>query len=175
MVSPSRNPLAGLVPLGPGTDYLEDILAVLQPLALFEGFAVAECRQLCEYLECYGAPGGSVIVHEGEPGTFMAIVVTGGAGVTKRGEDGEVREVAQLAPGAFLGEMSLVDGKPRFATCITNQPSDLAVLSRDNLNRILIDHPRLGQKLLLMLLRLMTARLRETTMRMLPHMVDGTV
>ncbi|MFN0164376.1 MAG: hypothetical protein ACKVQQ_24335, partial [Burkholderiales bacterium] len=93
MASPSRNPLAGLVPLGPGTDYLEEILAVLQPLALFEGFAFAECRQLCEYLECYGAPGGNVIVHEGEPGTFMAIVLTGGVGVTKLGEDGEIREV----------------------------------------------------------------------------------
>jgi CRP-like cAMP-binding protein len=175
MAAAARNPLAGLVPLGSGIEYVDDILAVLRPLALFEGFAIAECRQLCEYLECFGAPGGAVIVHEGEPGTFMAIVVTGEVGVTKRLDDGDTREVARLAPGAFFGEMSLIDGQPRFATCVTTMPSDLAVLTRDHLNRILIDHPRLGQKLLLMLLRLTTARLRETTLRMLPAVVDGTV
>ena len=58
---------------------------------------------------------------------------------------------------------------------MAQEPVDLAALSRDKLNELMVDHPRLGQKLLLMLLRLTTARLRDATVRMLPHLVDVSV
>lgn len=166
---------AHLAPLGRGADYLEDILEVLAPLALFEGFSSFECGQLCEYLDCYGAPSNTAVIREGEAGDFLLIVLTGRVRVTKRGADGEDKAVAEAGPGAFLGEMSLIDSKPRFASCVTMEPTDVAALTRGRLNELMVDHPRLGQKLLLMLLRLMAARLRETTMKLLPHFVDAAV
>ena len=57
--------------------------------------------------------------------------------------------------------MSMVDGLERFASCVTNEPSDFAVLTRQKLNDMLADHPRLGNKFLLMLLDLSAARLRN--------------
>jgi CRP-like cAMP-binding protein len=164
-----------LAPLGKATDFLEDILEVLQPLVLFEGFSAKECGDLCNYLECFGAPSNATIIREGDIGNFLLIVLTGRIRVMKDVASGESREVAVAGPGAFLGEMSLIDGKPRFASCISAEPADLAVLSRENLNALMLDNARLGQKLLLMLLRLMAMRLRVTTERMLPHLVDGPV
>ncbi|MFY8043629.1 MAG: hypothetical protein ACOVOD_11980, partial [Rhodoferax sp.] len=46
-------------------------------------------------------------------------------------------------------------------TCITTEPSDFAVLSLQNLNALLSDHPRLGNKFLLVLLKIATTHLRE--------------
>jgi CRP/FNR family transcriptional regulator, cyclic AMP receptor protein len=164
--------LPDLVPLGSASDYLEDILEVLQPHALFEGFSPKECGELCQYLECFGAPSHVTIIREGDAGDFLLVVLTGLIQVVKRDAGGEAKVVAEVGPGAFLGEMSLIDGRARFASCVSAAPSDLAVLSRERLNAILVDHPRLGQKLLLMLLRHTVGRLRETTARMLPLM-DG--
>jgi CRP-like cAMP-binding protein len=162
--------LPDLVPLGSASDYLDDILEVLRPHALFEGFSPTECGELCQYLECFGAPRHGTIIHEGDAGDFLVVVLTGSVRVLKRDPGGEDKLVAEVGPGAFLGEMSLIDGRARFASCVAAAPSDLAVLSRKRLNAMLVDHPRLGQKLLLMLLRHTVGRLRETTARMLPLM-----
>ena len=168
----SMNPfsvnLPDLVPLGSASDFLEDILEVLKPHALFEGFSPHECGELCRYLECYGAPSHVTVIREGDAGDFLLVVLTGSVDVVKRDAGGETKVVATVGPGAFLGEMSLIDGRARFASCVSAAPSDLAVLSRNSLNALLVDHPRLGQKLLLMLLRHTVGRLRETTARMLP-------
>ena len=45
----------------------------------------------------------------------------------------------------------------------------------DNLAALMVDNPRLAQKLMMMLLRLMATRLRDTTERMLPHLVEAPV
>lgn len=172
---PAQPAFAHLAPLGRGADYLEDILEVLKPLALFEGFSAIECGQLCEYLDCYGAPSSTTVIREGDAGDFLVIVLTGRVRVTKRAADGEDKAVAEVGPGAFLGEMSLIDAKPRFASCVTAEPTDVAALTRARLNELMVDHPRLGQKLLLMLLRLMAVRLRETTVKLLPHFVDAAI
>ena len=175
MPTPATALLPGLAPLGRATDYLEEILEVLAPLALFDGFSTQECGMLCEYMECFGAPTGVTIIREGDPGDFLMVVLTGRVHVIKHAAEAGDKAVAESLPGAFVGEMSLIDGRPRFASCVSAEPSDLAVLTRDKLNAILVDHPRLGQKLLLMLLRHTVARLRETTVRMLPYLVDGAV
>jgi CRP-like cAMP-binding protein len=76
--------------------------------------------------------------------------------------------MAKIGPGSTLGEMTLLDGKPRFASCITLEPTDFAVLTRAGLNEILMQMPRVGNKLLLILLQMMTTRLRDTCNLFLP-------
>jgi CRP-like cAMP-binding protein len=92
--------------------------------------------------------------------------------VVKAAGPGQQKVVAHIEPGGFLGEMSLIDGKQRFASCISTQPTDFAVLTRQALSEILVDHPPLGSKLLILLLQLMTARLRDAVTKMLPT-IDG--
>ena len=175
MVSPVAALLPDLVPLGRASDYLEEILEVLSPLALFEGFSAAECGELCEYLECFGAPSSTTIIREGEVGEFLMVVLTGRVQVVKRSSGGAGHVVAEVGPGGFVGEMSMIDGRPRFASCVSAEPTDLAVFTRDRLNAMMVDHPRLGQKFLLMLLRHSTGRLRDITVRIMPYLVDGAV
>jgi len=108
-------------------------------------------------------------------GDFLIIILTGQVEVIKEADDTQKKLVTRVGPGSFLGEMSLIDGQRRFASCITMQPTDFAVLTRQKLNTILADHPQLGAKLLLVLLQLMTTRLRDATTRMLPTILGGSI
>jgi len=71
--------------------------------------------------------------------------------------------------------MSLIDGQTRFATCISTEPVDFAVLDRKALNEVLVSQPRLGNKLLLLLLQLMAKRLRDSGASLLPHIGSSVV
>lgn len=161
--------------LGSASAFVEEIHEVVKTLAPFENFTTPECTALCEYMECFGAPSNAVILNEGTPGDFLIIILTGHVDVVKANGFSERKVVAHIGPGGFIGEMSLVDGQLRFASCVTSEPTDFAILTRGDLNGILVDHPRLGNKLLLVLLQLMTSRLRDATTRMLPTIVGGSI
>lgn len=161
--------------LGSATDFADEIRPILSSLTLFEGFSESECDVVFEYLQCYGAASHVTVLSEGDVGDFLLLVLTGRIDVVKSDAEGQSRIVANISPGGIIGEMSLIDGQHRFATCVTREPTDFAVLTRDALNDILVDHPRLGNKLLLILLQLMAQRLREATTRMLPTLVSEAI
>ena len=161
--------------LGSASGYLDEIHEVVKALALFEGFTISEYSKLCEYMACYGALRHDTIVSEGAEGDFMVIVLTGQVDVWKKDDMGTRKLVARVGPGGFLGEMSLIDGQRRFASCVATQPTDFAVLSRDMLNSLMVEYPRLANKVLLLLVQLMTSRLRHATTRMLPTILGEVV
>ena len=119
-----------------------------------------ELTLLAEYMDCFGVPRKSTVIHEGDVGDFLAILVTGEAQIVKL-QNTEEDVVGLIKPGELFAEMSMVDGLQRYASCVTTEPSDFAVLTRQKLNDMLADHPRLGNKFLLMLLDLSAARLRN--------------
>ncbi|MBL0167337.1 MAG: cyclic nucleotide-binding domain-containing protein [Propionivibrio sp.] len=166
---------ANLEQLGSASNFIDDILELFKSPSLLEHFSREECSLLCSYMVCYGAPSHATILQEGDGGNFMLIILTGSVNVIKHWQGNEYKIVTLVGPGEFLGEMSLVDGQQRSATCKTAEPTDFAVFSHEALNEILIDHPRLGNKLLLLLLQLITVRLREATVRMLPTIISTLV
>src|SRR5512138_2181552 len=72
-------------------------------------------------------PRGSVLFREGEPGKDMYVVQAGRVNVSKNVGDVE-KILASLGPGEFLGEMSILNNKPRSATAICAEPSKLLVI-----------------------------------------------
>lgn len=146
-------------PLGTARDFVDEFIDVLKKQPVMHNFSSQELTLLAEYMDCFGVPRKSTVIHEGDDGDFLAILVTGEAQVVKW-RDAEELVVGFVRPGDLFGELSMVDGLRRFASCITTEPSDFAVLTRPKLNDMLADHPRLGNKFLLMLLELSVARLR---------------
>jgi CRP-like cAMP-binding protein len=63
--------------------------------------------------------------------------------------------------------MSMIDGEPRFATCIAVEPCLIAVLDRESLARIIVEQPLLGAKVLMELVLMLSHRLRATSQRLL--------
>jgi len=162
--------------LGPASGYLAEIMEIIDRVLLFEDFSVHEIEALCGYMRCYGAPRGVTLLKEEDQGDYLLIVFTGSVVVSRDADPGAGAKIlATVGPGASLGEMSMIDGQPRFASCFTARPTDFAVLSRHDLDQILVERPRLGNKFLLILLQLMTRRLREAQVRLLPHIVSAAL
>jgi CRP/FNR family cyclic AMP-dependent transcriptional regulator len=58
---------------------------------------------------------GDVLFREGEPGDVMFVVQSGAVRISKQ-VGGAEKILAVLGPGEFLGEMAILNGKPRTAT-----------------------------------------------------------
>jgi CRP-like cAMP-binding protein len=163
----TNSTLTHLDDLGGASAYIDEIREVFTALPLFDGFTPEDHDFLCDYMTCYAAPSRTMVLNEGSLGDFLIIVLTGSVSVLKCDVDGEQQTLARVGPGAFIGELSLVDGSRRFASCLTNEPTDLAVLSRSELARLMDERPQLGNKVLLLLLQLLASRLRQTTSQMM--------
>ncbi len=161
-------PYPQLQSLGSASLYFDEILSI-ERVKLFEDFSNEEIEALCRYMMCYSAPSGCRLLTKGDEGDFLLLILTGKVAVTKQIESEGSHSIAVAEPGMSLGEMSLIDGSPRFASCDTIIPTDFAVFSRASLNAILVQMPRLGNKLLLVLLQLMTTRLRDTRVLSFPR------
>jgi CRP-like cAMP-binding protein len=72
-------------------------------------------------------PAGAVLFSEGEPGREMYVVQQGRVNISKRVGDVE-KILTSLGPGEFLGEMSILNNKPRSATATCAEPSRLLVI-----------------------------------------------
>jgi CRP-like cAMP-binding protein len=149
--------------------YFDEILKIIDHVKMFEDLSDQEVQTLSSFMTCYAAPRGYTLLSEGQEGSFLMLILTGSVEVMKAGYGNNPGSIAQIGPGGTVGEMSLVDGQPRYASCITLEPTDFAVLTRIALNQILLQMPRLGNKLLLILLQMMTSRLRDTCDRILPN------
>ncbi len=161
-------------PLGPVSGFVDEFVDAVHPHPLFAGLSREETGRLARYLECYGVPTQSVVIREGDEGDFLAILITGRAMILKE-YDGVEKIVHELKPGEMIGEMSLVDSQKRFASCVAIEPSDFAVLTNTNLMLLLNEQPELGNKILLMLLRLSTDRLRIAVTSNLPNLMPRSV
>ena len=67
-----------------------------------------------------------------------------------------------LGPGSLIGEMGLVDGQPRLASCTASSDVRCAILSREALGKLSLDDPRTAAKLMFAVSLRIAQRLRDT-------------
>jgi CRP/FNR family cyclic AMP-dependent transcriptional regulator len=122
---------------------------------------------------------GQVLVTEGEVGDWMMLVLSGTVDVTRcigaqaRPDDaspgaagaagGEIVRLAVIRAGAALGEMSMLEGEPRYTTCTAIDAVEIGIMTRAAIARLIHDHPAVGAKLLVKLTQLLARRLRNTS------------
>jgi CRP-like cAMP-binding protein len=158
--------------LGDAMPFVERILEIIEHIQVFEDFDRPEIEALARYMRCYRAPAGVEVIVEGEPGDFMVLLIDGSMEIVKTDFRGLPARIADANPGKTLGEMSVIDGEPRFASCVTLTEVVFAVLDRDHLSRVIADEPRLGVKLLMQLLMLLNQRLRNVSVQLMKCVED---
>jgi CRP-like cAMP-binding protein len=157
------DPFAAFLTLGDATGYVDRILQNIEHIRVFEDFDRSEIETLTRYLRAYRTGIGSEIIREGEPGDFMLLIIEGSVEILKLDPRGLPQRLAIAGQGKTLGEMSLIDGEPRFASCVTMEPTIFAVLDRDALIRLVSEEPKIGVKILMELLMLLNQRLRSVS------------
>ena len=96
---------------------------LLGGVGLFAGLNQREIARITALVDEFKADAGHVLCREGKSGQEFFVIVEGQAEATLRGE-----HLAFLGPGAFFGEMSLLDRGPRSATVTATTPMHLLAI-----------------------------------------------
>ena len=148
---------------------------LLQNSPLLQDFTPAEADILGASMLLVRAEPGQVMIREGESGDWMMLILKGTVDVTKRVEPqgdaaaadadapAPVSRVAVVRSGAAVGDMSMLDSEPRYASCTAIEAVEAGVWGRHEIARLIRDHPGVGAKLLVKITQIMAQRLRNTS------------
>jgi CRP/FNR family transcriptional regulator, cyclic AMP receptor protein len=147
----------------------ENNLMAVSPL--LGDFTPAEADLLGASMLRVRAAPGQLLIAEGEASDWMMMLLSGTVDVGKRKvgadsddqEQGDITRLAVIKQGAVIGEMSMLDGEPRYASCRALSQVEAAVLTRAAVARLIASHPTVGAKLLVKLTQLLAQRLRNTS------------
>jgi ATP/ADP translocase/HEAT repeat protein len=131
-------------------------ISFLKTVELFKDIPAEYLTGLAEIVREVSFFKGETLFKEGERGDSFYLIQEGQICV-KKGR----REVTRLERGECIGEMALLDGKPRSATCIVEKDAKLLRISSDNFSNLLSSHPEMAKALL----RTLAQRLRKVTDR----------
>jgi CRP-like cAMP-binding protein len=165
-----RARLAQLEPLGSAVQFAAKIHSLITFSPLFENFNLGEVSLLSQFMQVYRTEPGAEIIREGETGDFLVFLIEGRIEVFKQDRWNAPRLIALIGPGQSFGEMSMIDGEPRFASCVAAEACMIAVLSRESLARIILEQTTLGAKILMELVLMLSQRLRQTSSRLIDYM-----
>lgn len=110
-----------------------DLKAFLLATPFFGGLSNASLDVLLSMMaeRCFQA--GQTVVTEGEPGRSMFVVHSGELAVRRRGHSAGFIHTADLGPGDFFGEMTLIEMQNRSATVVAETATVLYELTARNL------------------------------------------
>ncbi|MGC3997049.1 MAG: Crp/Fnr family transcriptional regulator [Anaeromyxobacter sp.] len=102
-------------------------------------------------------PAGTVLFREGEPGKEMFVIQQGRVTISKK--VGEVEKIlSSLGPGEFLGEMSILNNKPRSATATCAEDVKLLVVDARTFEAMI----RGNAEIAIRMIKKLADRLQET-------------
>jgi CRP-like cAMP-binding protein len=137
-----------------------------QTAALLEDLTPEEADILGGMMPTLRARAGQTMIEQGEVGDWMLLVLEGTVDVVKRAENGIVSRLAVVKEGASIGEMSMLDSAPRYASCIAIEEVSAGILTRAVITHLIQAHPAIGAKILVKLTQLLAQRLRNTSNRL---------
>jgi CRP-like cAMP-binding protein len=120
-------------------------------------------RRLCEQAR-FGA--GEALISEGQPGQAMFVIIRGRVDVRSSAPDGSTSLVAELGPGAHVGEMALIDDAPTSASVVARETVYSFRLARDQFEALLSSNQRIQLRIYTVLVQTLVKRLREANAKL---------
>lgn len=142
---------------------------LVTPLAL-QTLSLDDAIKIVAYMQPRMIEAGCEFVREGEAihNDHMMLVLEGDLSVENSSlqDDDDHLVMRVMGPGSLIGELGLLDGSPRSASCIANTDMLVGVLSRTRFLQLLQDDPAVGSRFLLAITKRMADTLRETTRKL---------
>src|SRR5687768_11643231 len=90
---------------------------------------------------------GEVLFGEGETGHTMLVIQSGAVRITKS-VGGEDKLLAVLGPGEFLGELAILNSKPRTATATAVEPTRCLLIEAKTLEAMVTKNAEISLRLI---------------------------
>jgi diguanylate cyclase (GGDEF)-like protein len=137
---------------------------------LFTEMSELEYNAFTAFLERSHISKGNMVFKEGDEGKEMYILLSGSLSAYINQSDGTQRQLFDVKPGDFFGEMSIIANEPRSATMTAREETDIMVLQGIDFYRIIFEHPMIGVKMLKAICRVQNSWLDQSS----KHLSDLT-
>lgn len=121
----------------------EELADEIAGFGLFADLASPQLTEIAHTFEEVAFAEGERILRQGLTGSGFYVILDGEASVVV---DGDPR--ARLARGDFFGEVSILLGEAPIADIVATRPLRCLVLAGPQVERFLIDHPRVLYRML---------------------------
>ena len=135
--------------------------ASLRACPLFQALSSEQLGRVAAIATRRELPGGATVFAEGTAGDEMFVVLSGRVRISKRLTGVGEEALAILEPGAWFGEMAMIDDSPRSADALAHTSCALAVLRREELEQLMFVDKDLAAVVLWAFVRTLAVRLRE--------------
>jgi len=138
---------------------------ILPDLKVFQGFSPAELDAIANVLKPERLAPSAVLFREGDRATSCYVVAEGRVRVSlERG--GKSTQLAMLGRGELIGQMALLDGSRRSATCTAAEPAVVLRLDRDEFDVLVRSGAPFALKFVDSVTRMLVAQLRFATRKL---------
>jgi CRP-like cAMP-binding protein len=127
--------------------------ADLTKVSLFEGLKLEDLRALGARTEVRALPSDALVIKQGDPADSLLAILRGKVKVYLLDANGQELVVDVRGAGGYVGEMML-DEKPRSAWVKTVEPSEFAVIPRNEFKALLLANPEVALQIIKNLIRL---------------------
>jgi CRP/FNR family cyclic AMP-dependent transcriptional regulator len=114
---------------------------LIRSVPLFAELSKEELKEVVRLVDEVDVDAGRVLIEEGATGGECFVVVEGRVEVRRDGEP-----IAEAGPGDVLGELALLDRKPRNASAVAVEPTRLLVLARTEFHSLMNHQPAVRSK-----------------------------
>lgn len=133
---------------------LSERIKCLAAIDLFAGFPEDELARLASVVEELFCEAGTILCQEGAPGVDMYVLLSGELRIFK-----EKRTIASITPVDYVGEMAIIETKPRSASVETASDCRLLRIPAEQFRSLLAARP----EFLVGLTRILSRRIRRDT------------
>ena len=151
----------------------DTITDLLIKVPMFAGLDADELQIIEKQIKFIEIEQGETLFTEGDQGEYVCFVVDGRLEVTKKTITGEHFVLNTLARGQSVGEMSIIDKRPRSATVRAKTKATLFTLESNSFEVIMKEHSAIGMKVLKGLSLLLSKKLRQTSSRLVSYMATA--
>jgi CRP/FNR family cyclic AMP-dependent transcriptional regulator len=117
-------------------------------IPLFEKLNDAERIKLAELFVLRRHPKNTIVINEGDDSRSFYVILEGETKVSLTDEQGKEVVLNIQGTGDYFGEIALLDDGLRSALVITTQPSQFAVLNRQDFIDCVTDSPQISLKIM---------------------------
>jgi thioredoxin reductase (NADPH) len=115
---------------------------------MFPTLEPAEIERVRRFGEICSYAAGEALASVGGVSRGMMIILAGKVEVTRRDEAGRREPIVTHGPGAFLGELAQLAGKPALVDAHAWEPVEALIIAPDRLRALLIAEAELGERIM---------------------------
>jgi len=143
------------------TKSAESLVVSLQENSLLDGLTAEEVTEVLMLGEARQVGKGEVLFLKGSEADGVWLLEEGNVSILSGGD--QSTRLSTLGPGQFLGEMSLIDGKPRSATAQADSPLRALLLDKQAIAALMSREPEATLKIMRNIVKYLSYRIRSTS------------